>query len=214
MDNYQDLSALQRLGIAHKQVTELTKKNIFNDSIIAFNPEMFDPTRVNELLKELTGSADGLYRSNISFFVSLKNYFKVRPVAGGPPVLQVTDFTVFNRDANKVYYQLKKSQDYLKKCLETMQQSTSFLNEVDLSVFKKIYEKHLKMIENLNIFLQSVDYDPVANTTGIVGDRNQEVTEITNNIMDTVDKLDDILADIKQLSPKGIYGRGVKYFQY
>lgn len=215
MDNYQDLSALERLRFAHKQVTDLTKKNIFNDATIAFNPELFDPASVNELLKELIGSADGLYRSNISFFASIKNYFKVRAVAGGPPQLQVTDFTVFNRDANKVFYQLKKTEDYLKKCLEILQQNATYLNEVDLTIFKKINEKHLKMISNLNIFLQSVDFDPVANTTNVVGDRNQEIQEITLNIVDTVDELDETLYKIKEATPKGdIYGKGLKISQY
>lgn len=213
MNDYQNLSALERLGLSHKKLTKLNRKNIFNDKTIAFNPELFDPASINELLKDLTEKAADIFASNESLFMIISKYFRRQPLTGA---IEITlgEYPRYNENINKIYYQSKKAEDYIKKILSVMQSSITFLNEVDLSVLKKVYDKFDIMYDKMIDYLGAINYDVETHTSTVNGNKRQDIEENTVNVESTIDKIYDMLNLIITLSPKGIYGKGLKKSQY
>lgn len=208
--NFNDMDPLERLNFAMQDMAKLRSKNILQDATVTYNPETFDAKEVDTTIQQITDSVDGLLRSNISFLASIKNYF----IPAGFGDVNMADFTVFNRDGNKVVYQFKKASDYLDNVLDILNKNRGMVTEIDFSGFKKIYEKHKKVIDEFNALLIKIRYNILNNTSIVRGPRAGDVNNIVKEIYNTVVKINVTLRDIQDMSPYGKVGKGMKYFEY
>lgn len=208
--NFNDMDPLERLNFAMQDIAKLRSKNILQDTAVTYNPESFDATEINNNIKEITDSVDGLLRSNISFINSIKNYF----VRVGFGDYAVTDFTIFNKDGNKVIYQFKKASDYLDNVLDILNKNRAMITEIDLSGFKKLYEKHTKVIQDFNAFINKIGFNILYNTSAVRGARAASANNIVKEMFESISKINVTLRNIKEMSPYGLVGNGMKYFEY